>query len=101
MKLAKFIRTESSPAIFWVPRLHSARTTGLVRITQDKIAGELPSIIPSLLYSLSSSLLHPPTGSCCLLLCEFIMFDSSFKRSFQICDINMVFIYVYFDICFD
>uniref|UniRef100_A0A0N7ZDI6 Pinin/SDK/MemA protein domain-containing protein n=1 Tax=Scylla olivacea TaxID=85551 RepID=A0A0N7ZDI6_SCYOL len=41
MKLAKFIRTESSPAIFWVPRLHNARTTGLVRTTHDKITGEL------------------------------------------------------------
>ncbi|KAG0722467.1 Pinin [Chionoecetes opilio] len=41
MKLAKFIRTESSPAIFWVPRLHNARTTGLVMATHDKITGEL------------------------------------------------------------
>lgn len=43
MKLAKFIRTESSPTIFWVPRLHNARTSGLVRTTHDKITGKFPS----------------------------------------------------------
>lgn len=41
MKLAKFIRTESIPPIFWVPRQHNARTTGLVHSTHDKITGEL------------------------------------------------------------
>ncbi|KAK4321335.1 hypothetical protein Pmani_007855 [Petrolisthes manimaculis] len=41
MMLAKFIRTESSPQIFWNPRIHNSRSNQLSRITHDKIIREL------------------------------------------------------------
>ncbi|XP_064087874.1 pinin-like isoform X1 [Macrobrachium nipponense] len=41
MKLTKFIRTKSSPRIFWLPRSHTSRTTSLVRATHDIISREL------------------------------------------------------------
>nr|XP_027225157.1 pinin-like [Penaeus vannamei] len=41
MKLTRFIRTKSTPSIFWIPRTHTAKTTSLVRASHDNIMREL------------------------------------------------------------
>ncbi|KAK7079050.1 hypothetical protein SK128_028531 [Halocaridina rubra] len=41
MRLTKFIRTKSSPRIFWLPQSHISKTTNLVRATHDIISREL------------------------------------------------------------